>query len=457
MALQYDKIIDDLLTCDVLVVGGGPAGIGAAACAARNGAKTVLIERAGFVGGMATAGLVGPLMTCYDGEGKTQLIRGFFDELVVRMEKMGGANHPSKIGFSTSHAAFITPGHSHVTPFSPEIFKIVAEDMLIESGVNLLFYTQFVDCIMDGERISHVIVAKKEGLCAIKAKMVIDSSGDGDVAAAAGVPFVFGNDDGEVQPATMFFKVTGVDSNKVEQAIKENWDSMRPFFGAFHWLLEEERKKGNWKINRSELGAYETHVKGTWNLNVTRVFPVNPTQSKSLTMASVEGRKQVQEVYRFLKEKVPGFENAVITEVASVIGTRESRHVKGLYTLTREDILEERTFEDDIMICANSLDIHANDGSAGEYITAKNCYGIPYRTLVPQKCLNLLIAGKTISAHSHAAAAFRVMPCCIGIGQAAGTAAALCVTGETEPKLLDVKNLRETLISQDVFLNPNFK
>ena len=437
-------------------MGGGPAGIAAAIASARNGTKTMLIERCGFVGGMATAALVGPFMTCYDGSGEIQIIKGIFDELVRRLEKAGGAIHPSKVGRATSHAAFIREGHMHVTPFDSEILKIVAEDMMQDSGVELLYYTQFIDCIVENNRIIEVIVAKKEGLCAIKASIVIDCSGDANVAVAAGVPTVLGREkDNKTQPATMFLQVCNVDSDSVKKHVEENKELVgKPFFGAFSWLIEEGRRTGEWDIKRGELGAYETNNKGEWKLNTTRVIGIDATKSSELTRASIEGRKQVIKVYKFLKDHVPGFENAKRMGTGSVIGVRETRHIKGKYIIEKEDVLQSRTFDDDILLCSNAIDIHSDDGSSGgEYVVVDKWYGIPYRSLVPLNCQNLLVAGRAISATSEAASAFRVMPCCCGIGQAAGTAAAIAVLNKVSPDKVNVYNLQRTLINQGVFLN----
>lgn len=453
--VSYLAKIEDIYTPEVLVVGGGPAGIAAAITAARNGAHTMLIERCGFVGGMATAALVGPFMTCFDGKGEKQIIRGIFDELINRLEAAGGAIHPSKIAAGTSYSSFIIKGHSHVTPFDSEMLKIVAEDMLKESGVELLYYTQFLDCIMEGNSIKSVIAARKEGLCAINAKMVLDCSGDADVAVKAGVPTIKGRKkDNTMQPATMFFRVCNVDSDRVYEYIEQHRDLMqRPFYGAFNWLIEEGRRNGEWNIKRDELGSYETNQKGEWKLNTTRVTEVDGTKSSDLTRASIEGRKQTRQVYKFLQEHVPGFENAKMMETGSVIGIRESRHIEGKYVIQKEDVLESRTYEDDILLCSNAIDIHADDGSGGEYVVVDKWYGIPYRSLVPLNCDNLLVAGRTISASSEAVSAFRVMPPCFGIGQAAGTAAAICIQDNVKPEAVPINKLQKTLISQDVFLN----
>ncbi len=454
-AVAYRNEIPLLDKYDVLVAGGGPAGIAAAVAAARNGAKTLLIERNGFVGGMATAALIGPFMTSYDGRGERQIIKGIFDELVRKLEAAGGAIHPSRVGWATSHAAFIRIGHDHVTPFDSEILKIVAEDMLTESGVDLLYYTQFVDCVMEGGRIKTVIAARKEGLCAIEAGVVVDCTGDADVAEKAGVPIFKGSRlNNGTQPSTMFFRVCNVDSDRVYKYVEECKDLMgKPFSGIFSWLIEEGRKTGEWDIKRDEMGTYETNHKGEWKLNTTRVTDIDGTKSSDLTHASIEGRKQVRKVFKFLREHVPGFENAKMMDTGSVIGIRESRHIIGKYVITKEDVMSSRTFDDDILLCSNAIDIHADDGSGGEYHVVDKWYGIPYRSLIPQNCDNLLVAGRSVSAESEAVAAFRVMPPCFGIGQAAGTAAAICAKGNVTPEALSVPQLQKTLISQDVFLD----
>ena len=414
---------------DVLVVGGGPAGIAAAIASARNGAKTMLIEKEGFVGGNATLCLVGPFMTSFDNEGKTQIIRGIYDELIRRMEAEGGAIHPSKVGAGTPYASFIVPGHRNVCPFDPEVLKRVAEAMLLESKVELQLYTRFIGCVVENKTIKSVIAAKCQGLTEIKPKIVIDCSGEAYVASNAGVPVIMGRaKDNMTQPGTMFFRVSGVDSDRVCKAMEESKDLMgKPFFGAFSWLIKEGRKTGDWNIDRDELGCYMSHHGKIWNMNTSRIRKIAGNQSESLTEASVEGRKQTVEILAFLRKYVPGFENAYIVDTGSAVGVRESVHVQGEYVLSLEDIKSCRSFEDDILLCSNAIDIHADDGSGGVYLTVDTWYGIPYRTLIPRDCDNLLVAGKTISAQSEAVAAFRVMPCCYGIGQGTGTAAALAI------------------------------
>jgi len=213
---------------EVLVVGGGPAGIASAVASARRGAKVILVEKSGCLGGMATIGLVGPFMGCFSTDGKIQLVRGIFDELVRRMEKRGGAIHPSKIPGGTPFGGFYVLGHHHVTPFEPEILKRVTFEMCEEAGIKLKLYTQFLDTITtssnDKIRINEVVIANKSGLQAVKVERVVDCTGDGDVAASSGAPVNKGREkDKKMQPATLFFRVGNVDSQRLISYVRRTF------------------------------------------------------------------------------------------------------------------------------------------------------------------------------------------------------------------------------------------
>ncbi|HET8523613.1 MAG TPA: FAD-dependent oxidoreductase, partial [Thermomicrobiales bacterium] len=206
--ITYSKEVPVTGQTDVLVVGGGPAGLGAAIAAARNGARTKLIERYGYLGGNLTAGLVGPCMTSYSLDGQQQLIKGIFEEMVLRMEKLGTALHPSKIPAGSPYCGFIVHGHDKVTPFDPEGVKMVALEMCQEAGVDLQFHTFVVDSLVENNAVTGVVAASKSGLEAIRAQVTVDCSADGDVAARAGAAYEVGRDeDGLTQPMTLFFRV----------------------------------------------------------------------------------------------------------------------------------------------------------------------------------------------------------------------------------------------------------
>ncbi|MBQ6715315.1 MAG: FAD-dependent oxidoreductase, partial [Clostridia bacterium] len=420
--IQYSKNLSAENT-EVLVIGGGPAGLCAAIAAARTGAKTMLIEQNGFCGGMATAGLVAPFMTCYDSGGNTMLIRGLFEEIINRLIEMGGAIHPSEVPTSSAFTSYITAGHIHVTPFKAEALKLLADRMLSEAGVKVLYHTSFVDAVTDGERISRVIVAKKEGLCAIEAKVIVDCTGDGDCAAAAGVPYTLGNGEGRIQPATMFFRIGNVDSKKVDADIEANLDNFYRKDGvnyrSMHWWVSKAREAGDWTLNRVSVGLFRGVDEDEWSINTSRIMGVDGTKSESLSHGEKVGREQVDEIFKFIKKYIPGCQNAKLLQSGNTLGIRETRHIQGMKTMVVDDVLECRVPEDSIMIAANSVDVHGRFGPASnEYITIPEgkYYGVPYGCLVPRNRSNLLVAGRCISAESEAAGAIRVMPPCMGMG-----------------------------------------
>lgn len=448
--IEYTRKIDRVIETDVLVVGGGSAGFGAAVAAARNGAKTLIIDKGSVLGGMATAGLVGPFMTCYDDDVKEQIVKGIFDELCVRTEKYGGAIHPSKVEGMTSYSSYYIKSHCHVTPFMSDILAIAMEDMVQEAGAQILYNVDVVDVVRNGEDIDSVVVSMKQGLAVIKAKVYIDCTGDADVACFAGAPTTLGDEQsGEMQPTTLFFEVGGIDRNKFVGELEAKKDQLGvPGKNCWSWYIEEAKKNGDWHLDRNEIGNYEQPVKGRWKINTTRIAHIDATKSEDITQALIEGRKQVQEVVSFMKKYVPGCADIQVLQVASCLGVRETRRIVGKYKLTAEDILEQKHFDDAICTFAYAIDIHNSEGGGATFKQVNHYYTIPYRCLVPENCGNLLVAGRSISGTSEAAASYRVIPCCIATGQAAGTAAAIALASDTLPGCIDVAKLRRMLTEQ---------
>jgi len=452
--VQYSKELPIYRDVDVLVVGAGPAGIGAAICAARNGAKTFVFDSAGCVGGQATNGLVGPFMTVYDAKSEKQIIKGIFEEIVDRMIKIGGAIHPSEVRSGSSRAGFYLIGHDHVGPFDHEALKIVASDMILEAGAELLLHTQFVDVLMEDDKIAGVIIANKDGMSIIRAKIIIDCTGDADVAARSGVKYELGRvEDGNMQPATLFFRVCNVDTERLTAHIKEHEDEIRPFYGPFSWLIREKQEEWG-DVPRAEVCLFESPEPGEYRLNVTRILDIDGTKAEDLTKAELEGLKQVHKVFDFMKKHAVGFENAKFMGTASTIGIRETRHIEGLYKLTVDDVKNCRVPEDTIAVMATNMDTHNKNDPGGTYYTLENgpYFGVPYPCLVAKGVNNLLVAGRAISADAMAGAAIRMIPCCLVFGQAAGTAAAHAIKDNKLPAEVDVKKLRETLKEQGAYL-----
>ena len=448
----YSKAVAREFQCDVLVIGGGPAGFGAAVAAARNGADTILIERNAMLGGMATTGLVGPFMTCYDDDCTEQIVKGVFDELCLRTEAKGGAIHPSKVDGMTTYSSYYIRSHCHVTPYLSEILALTMDEMVLEAGVKLLYNVQVVDAIREGNRITGVIAAMKEGLAIFRAKTFIDCTGDADVAHFAGAPTWSGDkENGLMQPATLFFEMGGLDREAFVGTLEEKKEKGElgiPAHNCWSWYLEEARKNGDWTLQRDEIGNYEMPIRNRWKMSWTRIPGIDATKTEDVTRGLIEGRKQVQEVMNFMRKYVPGCENAELVQVASALGIRETRHIVGKYELTISDIMEQKHFDDAICTFAYAVDVHDASGSGGRLQEVNHYYTIPFRCMVPVECENLLVSGRSICGSSEAAASYRVMPCCIALGEAAGVDAALGLKAGCEAADVDIPTLRTTLIAQ---------
>lgn len=446
---------------DVLVVGGGPGGVCAAIAAARLGVSVMILDSGNCLGGMATKGLIGPFMTCYDRYGEEQIIKGLFGEIVDRLVENGWAVDPAKVRWQTPYSAWIKAGHDHVTPFEPEGLKYLLDVMVAEAGVKVLYHSFCLDVVKKGNNISKVTVVTKEGLKEISSKVVIDATGDGDVAFKAGVPCDLGNPerDGAIQPTSLFFRIGNVDSAALEADVQKHLPEFRRVnnvsYRALHWNVAEAEANGEWDLARKSVNIFKSVKDDEWVVNCSRVRNINPTESESLTSGEIEGRRQVQGLMRFFRKYVAGCKDAVLLCSASTLGIRESRHPHGQYILKAEDLIDGVTPEDSIALASNSVDVHGGgDSPSSSVYTVINArwYGIPYRSLVPLGVDNLLLAGRDLSATSDAAGAVRVMPPAMAMGQAAGVAAALSVSKGVAPGNLDFADIKAALLKQSVFL-----
>lgn len=384
--------MENILQTDILVAGAGPGGFAAALGAARCGAKVLLVERYGFPGGMLSAGLVNPFQPSkVNGE---LLTAGIFAEVVERLKEKDSILEGELFG-----QPFIS--------FDAEIFKLVLFEMLAEAKVKLLFHTLATGVVMDKNCLKGIMVENKSGNYKILAKVTVDATGDADLCFWAGAPF---EKDKNMQPMTFMFKIGGIDRSKMPS--REEIDSL---------FL-----KANLKVPRDKLLWFESTRSDQIHINTTRISG-DGTKAEDLIQGEVEGRRQMQEIIGFLKSQVPGFEKAYLVASAPQVGVRETRRIKGKYTLTEEDILSGRKFEDQIALGNFPIDIHQakGKGTIWKPLPEGICYGIPYRCLIPQKVENLIVAGRPISVSHEAFSSTRVSPTCMAVGQAAGVAAAL--------------------------------
>lgn len=423
--ILFQKEIDSYGHYDVVVLGGGPAGVCAAVEAARNGAKVLLVEAAGMLGGMATTAMVGPLMTVYDRDGNRLIVGGLYREIVERLAKYSAVIPPEKTDSPSIYTSYLEKYHRHVTPFDSYMLQVVLDEMTEEAGVEVLLYTRFSDCICENGKIQTIIVNALEGLRAISADVFIDCTGNADVAHAAGVKTHKGDEESGIpQPATLMFDVDNV--------------------------VDEEY----WRGPKRPVKAYRTSTPGRYKVNHHRVFNVDATDSKSMSEAHKKARKQVLEAYEYLLTKT-GFKNCNLAQVASVLGVRESRHIDGKYRITIEDVANGTKFEDRIAVYGFGMDVHprTEEESGNFKVEVAEAYYVPYRSMVPNGCQNLLVAGKTISCASQAAGGIRCMPCAMAMGQAAGVASALAAKNGIHVEDIDVAEMQTILRKHGAILD----
>lgn len=427
---------------DVLVVGGGPAGLGAAVGAAAAGAEVVLAERYGFLGGNATAALVMPLMSFHTQRGRPlrasasnlmpldhapgdPVVAGALKTLLERLVAAGGAIPPSaETGF--------------VVPFDPEVFKLVALDLLDDVGVKFLFHA-LATGVIGQHRLEGVVFETKSGPLVIKARAIVDCTGDGDIAALAGAPFEVGRGvDHLVQPMTLMFRITEFEREAFAAYVAAHPDQWRGVHGLWD-LIRAATAAGELELPREDILLFGTpHARET-SVNSTRVTRVLGTNVWDLTYAEWESRRQMRQIAAFLRRYVPGFERAYVMQSGVTVGVRETRRIIGEYQLTAADVLAARKFDDVIARGSYPIDIHNPTGS-GTIVRAVppgEAYDIPLRCLLPQRVDHLVVAGRCISGTHEAHSSYRVMPIAMATGQAAGVCAALAArTGKVPRDLL---------------------
>jgi glycine/D-amino acid oxidase-like deaminating enzyme len=440
-------------TTDVLVVGGGPAGIGAALGAAEAGAEVVLAERYGFLGGNATAALVMPLMsfhtqrTAFEQPGATKLfptdhgpgepvVAGALARLLGRLVATGGALAP---GMATGYTV----------PFDPEQFKLAALEMLDEAGVKFLFHA-FASGVVDDGPLRGVVFETKSGPLVVRARMVVDCTGDGDVAARAGADYEIGRkEDGLVQPMTLMFRIVQFEQARFAAYVREHPDQWRGVHGLWD-LIREASEAGELDLAREDILFFGTPHDHEVSVNSTRVTRVLATDVFDWSRAELESRRQMRQIASFLRRRVPGFEHAYVAQSGVHTGVRETRRIVGDYRLSAEDVLAARKFDDVVARGSYPVDIHNPKGSGTvlKRLPDGEAYDIPLRCLLPRGIENLLVAGRCLSGSHEAHSSYRVMPIVMATGQAAGVAGALAARHGVSPRATAVAEVQDELLRQ---------
>lgn len=409
-------------TYDLIVAGSGPAGVAAAITAGRLGVRVLLVEQSHAVGGISTVGLMSHWTGGTDGP--------LFEEILQRS--------------SQPEAEECYPNSKTI---NPDKLTLVLLEMLDEAKVSLLLYTLVVAPLMEGNRVVGIITENKSGRQAWRAKVVIDATGDGDVAARAGAEFVKGREeDSRMQPVTLMFKIGGVD---YERAV---------FPGSFETNTVIPKGKIQ-DLGRQAIAhpgghvlLYKSSLPGIVTVNMTNQIGIDGTKAEELTKAEIACRHQIKAIVAFLRSTVPGYEHCYVVSTASLMGVRETRHFRGGYTLTAEDIVEGRTFDDWIATrCSFNFDIHNVEGAgldrhgAQNHFVSKGKYTIPYRCLVPEAVDGIILAGRSISGTHKAHSSYRVMPICVNMGQGAAVAAVVALRDQVLPRQVDVAKVQKML------------
>lgn len=419
------KTVPVVAEYDVVVCGGGPSGIIAAIAAARGGARTAIVERYGFFGGMATAGLVAPI-SVFNYNGK-RIVDGIPWEFVSRLIEADGAVEEKPLGNIS---------------FSPEKYKLIAQRMLLEAGVQIYFHSWLSGCRMDGNRITHAVIENKNGTEAIGGRYFIDATGDADLGRMAGVPMQPASE--ELQPASLIFMLGGVDTDALpmlhhsRQGVNYHDLEIR---GTFERLREKDPSVpvfgGPWYCGILE--------KGIVLVNMTRIY-ADMASNREQTDVECRMREHVNLFAGLLRKHVPAFRNSFLIATAPQTGVRETRRIKGAYTLTGDDYINAADFPDAISRGCHPVDIHAGGSTMQRCQFLKDAAFVPYRTLYSPGYPNYMVAGRAFSADAVASASVRVQASCMGLGQAAGAAAAIAAGNKEAFCDVDTDRLREILV-----------
>jgi glycine/D-amino acid oxidase-like deaminating enzyme len=440
LTLAGDHRATERRETDVLVVGGGAAGVAAAVTAARNGLAVTLLERYGFCGGGAVAGLSGTICGLYAASdsaerGPEQVVFGFADDFVRRLSERGGVDKAVRYGktFTRVH--------------DPMMWRETADDLLAEAGVNVIYHAVATGVVSDGEAVEGVTAWTKQGPLDIRATITVDASGDADVVAMAGLPNFIG-DNGKVQNPTMIFRLGGVDVPRFLAAFGA--DTIMP--AAVTEEIVEANRNGTYRLPRSKIWLFTTTRPGELLCNCTRITGADGRELNTLfyrdfSEAETEGRRQMREYARFFRDKLPGCENSFVNDTGVQVGVRQTRQVEGVTKLANADVLAGNKFADGIARSPWPIELHSGDKPRVKWLL-DDVYEIPYGCFVPQTGEGLLVAGRCLSAEHEAVASARVTAQCFGYGHAIGYAATVAVRDRVRLRDIAGRDLR-LLLNRD--------
>ncbi|MFA5859797.1 MAG: FAD-dependent oxidoreductase [Elusimicrobiota bacterium] len=444
---------------DVLVVGGGPAGIIAATAAASGNRKNskkltvALVESRGYLGGNLNIGI--PILG-FLSEKRVPIIKGLPQKFIDRLRKVNAASQHQPC-----------PLHVSITFIEPETVSNVALKMLKDYGVKTYLHTKFSGNVAKKKGIiNSITVVQKNKRIKFVAPVVIDSTGNGDVAYYSGVPCKKGSDEtGGMQPPTLMFKMSGVNTDKLRYAIARNNKVYSTDYIPARYFAQHKRfivvglrkqvvdaQKHGIKISNERTIIITGLRKGDVWINMTRVKGVDGTSARSIENGTKVAQMQIKEIVKYLKGYIPGFENARYVKTAPFLGIRETRRIVGKYVLNRKDLLSCRKFSDAVAVASYPIDIHHPNDNDGTLEWCGDCYDIPYRSLLPRGINNLIVTGRCISTTHEALAAIRVMSTCMATGEAAGRAAAIAVRDGVSPQKIVVQKLRKELMQNGAYL-----
>ncbi|WP_240636832.1 FAD-dependent oxidoreductase [Paenibacillus silvae] len=420
---------------DVVVAGGGPSGVAAALAAARNGASVLLIEQRGYLGGMATVSQV-PAFCPYTDQVKP-VIRGIgleiLNDMKLNMEETFRKDWQDLLDW---------------VPIDAEVLKRVLDKKMMEAGVQVLYHTFVGDILHKDGYVEAAVIHNKSGTQAVKGNIYIDATSDADITHLAGGQLIKGGENGELQPGTMCFVLNNLDRSKFFSSVEVHGKDLKH-------AIRKAKTEGRLRVAREWAGIswLNNHTAG---LNFGHVFGIDGSNAEDLTRGAIEGRALAAHITEWLRETIPGFENAFLTVTGEQVGIRETRRIVGDYTITADDFMACRSFPDDIARNAYFIDIHMAKPTSGMtmiHLPAGESHGIPYRSLLPAGIQNVIVAGRSISTDRATQGSARVMPNCFAMGEAAGTAAAILrENGAKETRSIDVSALQCRLVRQGAWL-----